>query len=168
MQLKKPTSPREADQISFPAAESPSPTCPSPALPPAADGCCSLTTTPCRRRRHRESQADHLRRLRAVRGRARRNRQSRRPGRRYPSISDFAVQPALCVTGNNLVIGAVQRGTNQVVHRGIDHQKSLAVIFFAVDHGREQNARRADDRAAGLEQQAAHPSLARVAASVRA
>ena len=81
--VAKITIPRAADPTLFPVAESPWPTCLKPALPPAADECCSSTPAPFRRRRHPESQADLLRRPPATRGRARRNLRSRTPGRQY-------------------------------------------------------------------------------------
>ena len=69
-------------------------------------------------------------------------------------ISDFAGRIRISHHRNNLVICAVERGADQVVHGGVDYQESLAVIALAVDHRGQQDSGGPDDGAAGLEQQA--------------
>ena len=43
---------------------------------------------------------------------------------------------------HDLMIGVIQRWTHEIVHRSIDNDEFFAVIPLAIDHPREQRARR--------------------------
>ena len=51
--------------------------------------------------------------------------------------------------------GAIEHGTDQIIHRRVDHHESFLAAVFHVKHAREQHTGRADERAAGLDDQAA-------------
>ena len=57
------------------------------------------------------------------------------------------------MNGNNLVVRAVERWANEVVHGCVDNQEALAVVFLPINHTRQEHARGADDGATGLEEE---------------
>ncbi len=52
--------------------------------------------------------------------------------------------------GRDRVDGLVERGADEVVHGGVHDDENFVAIAFDVENAREQNARGADDGAAGL------------------
>ena len=52
--------------------------------------------------------------------------------------------------GNDLMVGAVKRGTHEVVHGGVDDEELLGIVLLAVNYPCEQDACRAYDRASRL------------------
>ncbi len=51
---------------------------------------------------------------------------------------------------NDLVVRAVERRPDQIVHGGVHNHEFLVSVLLAVEHAREQHAGRADDGTAGL------------------
>src|SRR5260221_2861697 len=52
---------------------------------------------------------------------------------------------------DDVVPRLVERGADQLAHRGVDHREALRLVELQVLDAREQDARRADDGAAGLQ-----------------
>ncbi len=67
---------------------------------------------------------------------------------------DIGVAVAAADHWRDGVDGLVERGANEIVHRGVYHDENFAAIAFDVQDAREQDACGADDGAAWFEQQA--------------
>src|SRR4051812_17299587 len=52
------------------------------------------------------------------------------------------------------MMGLVERGTDEIVHSGVNNQETLAIVLFSVDDRSQQDACWSDNAASGLKQQA--------------
>ena len=71
------------------------------------------------------------------------------------STFPFALLARGLLDGQDLVVGLVERGADEVVHAGVGDDEGLGAVLLDVKDAGEQAAGLGDDEAAGLEEQAA-------------
>ena len=130
---------RAPDLRSFALAHHPPRSLPPPEPPRPGDAHYSWTTARSHRLPQYRSPPDLPAALPAVRDPWPENLPFRKPAppRRPSSFGTFVSR-----TRKNFVIGAVQRGPDQIVHGGVDDHEFFVAGFFPIKHARQQHARR--------------------------